>query len=178
MEIEIQSKKNNQLLNRTEVHFIVNHKGEGTPNREIVRSELAEKLNVKKENVMVNYMTSDFGIQRTSGYAKVYTSVEKVKAGEQKHILKRNNVIAKEEKKKEEPSAEKPEAAEEKPEEEAQPTEQPAEEKKEEEETAPKQPSEASSEPEKTEEAPTPQEDKSEKTDVEEKPAEEKKEGT
>jgi len=177
MEIEIQSKKNNQLLNRTEVHFIVSHKGEGTPNREIVRSELAEKLNVKKENVMVNYMTSDFGIQRTSGYAKVYTSVEKVKTGERKHILKRNNVIAKEEKKKEEPSAEKPEAAEEKPKGEAQPAEQPAEEKKEE-ETAPKQPSEASSEPEKTEETLAPQEDKSEKTDVEEKRAEEKKEGT
>ena len=39
MEIEINSKRNNPLLNRTEVYFTVKHSGEGTPNREIIRSE-------------------------------------------------------------------------------------------------------------------------------------------
>ena len=48
MEIIIDSKINNPLINRTEVHFTVIHEGEGTPNREIIRSELAEKLNAKK----------------------------------------------------------------------------------------------------------------------------------
>ena len=77
MEIEIQSKTNNPLLNRTEVHFVIHHKGEGTPKRELIRSELAEKLNVKKENIMVNFMKSSFGSTETLGYARVYKSVEK-----------------------------------------------------------------------------------------------------
>ncbi len=44
MEIEIDSKKNNPLLNRTEIYFTIKHIGEKTPNREIIRAELAEKL--------------------------------------------------------------------------------------------------------------------------------------
>jgi small subunit ribosomal protein S24e len=93
MEIEIESKRNNPLLNRTEVYFIVKHPGEGTPNREIIRSELAEKLNVKKENIIVNTIKSGFGIQEISGYAKVYSSVQKTKDLEQEYILARNKLI-------------------------------------------------------------------------------------
>jgi len=93
MEIEIESKRNNPLLNRTEVYFIVKHSGEGTPNREIIRSELADKLNVKKENIVVNTIKSGFGIQEISGYAKVYSSVQKTKDLEQDYILARNKLI-------------------------------------------------------------------------------------
>ena len=93
MEIEIESKRNNPLLNRTEVYFIVKHPGEGTPNREIIRSELADKLNVKKENIIVNTIKSGFGIQEISGYAKVYSSVQKTKDLEQEYILARNKLI-------------------------------------------------------------------------------------
>ncbi len=42
MEIEIQSKNDNLFLARTEVRFIIRHEGEGTPKRELVRSELAK----------------------------------------------------------------------------------------------------------------------------------------
>ena len=92
MEIEIDSKKNNPLLKRTEVYFTVKHTGEGTPNREIIRNELAEKLNSKKENVVVNIMKPGFGIQETTGYAKVYSSLESSKGLEREHILKRNKL--------------------------------------------------------------------------------------
>ena len=90
MEIEIDSKKNNPLLKRTEVYFTIKHAGEGTPNREIIRSELADKLNSKKENVVVNIIKTGFGIQETTGYAKVYSSLESSKGIEREHILKRN----------------------------------------------------------------------------------------
>jgi len=93
MEIEIESKRNNPLLNRTEVYFIVKHPGEGTPNREIIRSELAEKLNVKKENIIVNTVQTGFGTQKISGYAKVYSSLQKTKELEQDYILARNKLI-------------------------------------------------------------------------------------
>lgn len=102
MEIEIDSKKNNALLNRTEVHFTVRHGEKGTPDRELVRSELAGKLNVKKEDVIVNYIHSGFGSQESTGYAKIYTTLDNAKGMEKRHILERNKLVEKREKKKEE----------------------------------------------------------------------------
>jgi small subunit ribosomal protein S24e len=102
MDIEIISKKNNPLFNRTEVHFTINHTGEGTPNREIIRSELSEKLNAKKENIIINSINSSFGIQQSKGYAKIYTSLKKSDNPERKYILKRNKLAGKQEIKKEE----------------------------------------------------------------------------
>jgi len=109
MEIEIDSKKNNALLNRTEVHFTVHHGEKGTPDRELIRSELAGKLNVKKEDVIVNYIHSGFGSQESTGYAKIYTTIENAKGLERRHILERNKLVEKRERKKEEKKkAEKP----------------------------------------------------------------------
>ncbi len=110
MEIDIQSKTNNPLLKRTEVHFFLHHEEESTPKRELIRSELADKLKVKKENIMINYMKSNFGKTETIGYARVYKSVEEAKKREKEYILKRNNVITKkpEKKKEEEKPPEKP----------------------------------------------------------------------
>jgi small subunit ribosomal protein S24e len=93
MEIEIQSKTNNPLLGRTEIYFKITHEGEGTPKRELVRSELAEKLNVNKENIMINYMRSEFGAMETLGYARIYKSLEEALSREKEHILKRNKAI-------------------------------------------------------------------------------------
>jgi small subunit ribosomal protein S24e len=101
MEIEINEKKNNPLFNRTEVYFTITHEGEGTPNREIIRSEIAEKLNVKKENIIIDNISSSFGIQQSRGYAKVYANQKKAETLEKKYILKRNQVIKKEIKKEE-----------------------------------------------------------------------------
>ena len=116
MEVQIDSKKNNPLLNRTEVYFTVKHVGEKTPNREIVRNELAEKLNAKKENIVVDFIRPGFGTNETTGYAKVYSSIQIAKELEETHILVRNKLI--EGKKKEKTSEKKPvEATKSKPEE-------------------------------------------------------------
>lgn len=170
MEIDIDSKKENPLLDRTEVHFTVRHEGENTPNREIVRNELAEKLNVKKDNVVVDRINSGFGAQESKGYAKVYKSVEKSKNWEREHILIRNKLLEKKTKDKKS-AAEKPQV---KPEE-------GTPKKEEKKATEEKKPSEGSKEePEKppVEEPPKsevekPTEDK--KDEPEEKPVEEKK---
>ncbi|KYK27202.1 hypothetical protein AYK20_03000 [Thermoplasmatales archaeon SG8-52-1] len=107
MEIEIDSKKNNPLLNRTEVYFTVKHEGEGTPNREIIRSELADKLNTKKENIVLNTVHSGFGNQEITGYAKIYSSLTKIKEIEPEYILERNKLIESKEKKPKEKPTEK-----------------------------------------------------------------------
>ena len=103
MEIEITSQRNNPFFNRKEVYFIINHENEGTPNRDLVKSELAEKLNAKKEAVIIQEIQSSFGIHQSKGYAKIYTSREKAEKLEYKYILNRNKI---EEKKKEEKKTE------------------------------------------------------------------------
>jgi len=117
--MKIDSKRNNPLLNRTEVHFTIQHQGEKTPNREIIRSELAEKLNVKKENIIINDIQSSSGIQKSIGYVKIYSSVKIAEEMERKHILKRNKIGGKKEKK----GGEKTETAEEPTKEEEKPAE-------------------------------------------------------
>ena len=135
MEIEIQSKTDNLLLGRTDVHFVILHEGEGTPKRDLVRSELAEKLNAKKEAIMVDFMQSSFGTRKTVGYAKIYKSIEDAKAGESDPILKRNGLGTKKKPKKEakkegDEKKEAPKEKPQKPEPKAQPVEKPAETKK------------------------------------------------
>ncbi|MCK5346249.1 MAG: 30S ribosomal protein S24e [Candidatus Heimdallarchaeota archaeon] len=91
MEIEINEKKNNPLFKRTEVNFTVVHPNEGTPNRAIIQSELADALNTKRENIIIDSIKSGFGVQKTKGYAKVYTSRKIAESIERKHQLERNN---------------------------------------------------------------------------------------
>lgn len=180
MEIKIESKRNNPLLNRTEVHFTVKHEGEGTPNREIIRNELADKLNAKKENVIINTIRSGFGTQETTGYAKVYTSLKQSKGLERKHFLIRNKIITGEKKKGEEKKEEKPAAPEGKPEETSEPQKEkeekteetpPAEEKLEE---TDEQPEEKTDEKQKSEEK-TPDEGSAEGKNKEESEGEDEK---
>ena len=101
MEIEIESKRNNPLLNRTEVHFRINHVNEKTPNRNIIKTELAEKLNSKKENVIIDKINTSFGLQEITGYAKIYTSSKQAESIEIKYLIDRNKVKEKQTKKEE-----------------------------------------------------------------------------
>jgi small subunit ribosomal protein S24e len=124
MEVIVESKKNNTLLNRTEVFFTVKHTGAGTPNRDVIRNELADKLNTSKDNVVINEIHSSFGTQEATGYAKIYNSKDQAKGLELKHILVRNKIIEKEIKKKgEKKTKEKPEKQEGKPEKTSEPQE-------------------------------------------------------
>jgi len=139
MEIEINDKKNNPFFKRTEVHFTIKHENQGTPNQAIIRNELAETLNVKKETIIIDTINSSYGLQHTKGYAKVYTSRKDADKIEQKHILNRNKVSEGKSKKKEE-KEEPAETTEEAPSDESasedeskeEASEEPAEEKKEE----------------------------------------------
>lgn len=90
MELEIIEKKENPLLSRTEIRFRVKHAGEKTPERELVKSDLAEMLKVDKNLVIIDYIRPGFGISVSTGYAKVYRRVEDIKRMEPNYILKRN----------------------------------------------------------------------------------------
>jgi len=92
MEIEILDKKENELLDRTEVRFKASHSKEGTPQREAIREKLAGMLKATKERVIVDAMDSEFGKMETIGYAKVYKTKEAAMKFEREHVLVRNKL--------------------------------------------------------------------------------------
>jgi small subunit ribosomal protein S24e len=110
MEVEIVSKEENQLLERTEITFKATHMKEGTPQRDTIREKIASLLKVPKERVVVDSMKSDFGRMETSGYAKVYKSKEAAMKFEREHILIRNKLKEKAEPGKKDAPAEVPPA--------------------------------------------------------------------
>jgi small subunit ribosomal protein S24e len=92
MEIEIVSKKENELLDRTEVNFKAMHPKEGTPQREAVREKLAAMMKATKDRVIVDSMDSEFGKMETVGYAKVYKTKEAAMKFEREYVLIRNKL--------------------------------------------------------------------------------------
>ena len=110
MEIEITDKKNNPFFKRTEVQFVISHENQGTPSQAIIRNELAQELNAKKENIIINRINSRYGVQQTKGYAKIYNSRKEAESVERKHLLKRNKAEGKKEAKKEGKTEEAPAA--------------------------------------------------------------------
>jgi len=114
MDVEILTKRDNPLLHRTEVQFAVEHAKALTPTREAVRDSLAALLKAQKERVIVDHVRTEFGRPRSTGYAKVYASVEDAKKVERPHILVRNKLAEaekKEVKEKKAPPAKAPPAA-------------------------------------------------------------------
>src|SRR4030042_668320 len=92
MEIEIITKKENELLDRSEVMFKAVHPKEGTPQREAVREKIAAILKATKERVIVDAMDSEFGKTETIGYAKVYKTKDSAMKYEREPTLVRNKL--------------------------------------------------------------------------------------
>jgi small subunit ribosomal protein S24e len=98
MELEIQDKKENPLLDRTEVKFTISHPNQPTPKRENVREQLSKELKVPKDRIIVDHMNSRFGLATSTGYAKIYAKKEVAMEVERKHHLLRNKLIKDEKK--------------------------------------------------------------------------------
>ena len=94
MEIMVVEKRENALLERTEVRFRIAHPESGTPTRAEIRKALAGALNVKNEVVILDWARSEFGRSTTQGYAKVYKGKDRALALETSPILIRNGLLA------------------------------------------------------------------------------------
>lgn len=92
MNIEIEGKKENPLMERTEINFRIDHQGTGTPTRDEIRTLLAGMLGAKADTVIIDHMNTEFGHQMTVAYAKVYSSVDSAKKFEREYLLTRNKV--------------------------------------------------------------------------------------
>jgi small subunit ribosomal protein S24e len=96
MEIYVESERYNPLLRRKEVHFTVTFEG-ATPSRKDVRNKIAGLMNADVERVVVSYIKTEFGKTEARCYAKIYDSVEDLKAIEEEHIIQRNIKVEAEE---------------------------------------------------------------------------------
>jgi len=88
MEIKNIDKKENKLLNRTEVIAEVQHSKSPTPKRLDLKRQIAAKLGTNEELLVIKKIESTFG-SITRVYANVYPSAKELNKIEQKHILKR-----------------------------------------------------------------------------------------
>ena len=106
MELEVVSRKENPLLGRIEIQFKISHSKEQTPKRDDVKLELANMVNSKKDQIVIDKMKTIFGKAETIGYAKVYDKKELAKKIERDYKLVRNKVIEKKTEKKEKKKSE------------------------------------------------------------------------
>ena len=110
MEINITKDWDNPLLDRKEITFNISHTG-ATPSRDEIKNRLVAQLNSRHELVIIDKIRTEYGTQNTSGYAKIYSDVERANEIENKYVLKRNELKPAEETGK--PPEEEPVAAEE-----------------------------------------------------------------
>jgi len=89
VQIDIVEDKENKLLERREIKFIVKRDG-ATPSLKVTRKELTTILSADPKLLVIDNMKSEFGKRETIGYAKVYESEEREKEVESSHILLRN----------------------------------------------------------------------------------------
>lgn len=89
MEINITKDWDNPLLDRKEITFNISHSGE-TPSRDEIKNKLVAQLNSRHELVIVDKIRTEYGTQNTSGYAKIYSDVDRANEIENKYVLKRN----------------------------------------------------------------------------------------
>lgn len=90
MKLEIKSKSENKLLERTEIQFIVNHEKCPTPSRQEVCDQIVAQLGAESNTIAIPSLISSFGEEISKGVAHIYKSEQNLKSTEPKYVLKRH----------------------------------------------------------------------------------------
>lgn len=90
MEIKINSKKENKLLERTDIYFSAEYEGTKSPGRAELRKNLAEKLSADEKLLILDNFEQKAGKSSGNGYAKLYINKEAMEKIERNHINNRN----------------------------------------------------------------------------------------
>ncbi|MCL4314529.1 MAG: 30S ribosomal protein S24e [Candidatus Thermoplasmatota archaeon] len=96
--IEFRNTRDNALLKRKEIHYVVSFDGESTPKREAIRQMIARNVGVAEELVIVDRTVQETGKAEATGYAKVYSSRDDAMLYEPDYELIRNGLKDKEKK--------------------------------------------------------------------------------
>jgi len=112
VEIKVLEQAYNPLLKRKEVKVEITHSRAGTPDRFVIRKELASRLNVKLDDIYVVNVETKTGMEKTRCDVEVYDTTERARKIVPSYIIARNKPP--EERKKEAKPAEAPKKAEKK----------------------------------------------------------------
>ena len=99
MNFEIVDKKENKLLERTEVNATVSF-GKGTPTTQEIRDTVVQKLGCNPDLMVIRGVEPKFGEKKLSLRANIYKDAAQMKKVEQTYVLKRNKLLSEEEAKK------------------------------------------------------------------------------
>ncbi|HIQ31922.1 MAG TPA: 30S ribosomal protein S24e [Methanothermococcus okinawensis] len=91
MEIEVLSERENPLLNRKEIRFLIRHEGP-TPTVKDVKLKIAAMYNVDKNLVIVDKIDQEFGKMESRCYVKIYNDENTMKIIEKKSTLEKNKI--------------------------------------------------------------------------------------
>jgi len=95
MEIKITSNTKNELLSRSEIAFTATYDG-ATPSRMDLIAKIAAQNNAPVETVVLSPLEGHFGQKSINGVARIYTSVEALKATENAYLIARGQPKAEE----------------------------------------------------------------------------------
>ncbi len=90
MEIKIIEKKENPLLNRTEIKFECEYPTEGTPTILDVKHKLVALEDSSNDLLVVDSMKPSYGVPTAFGLAKIYDSTESLAKIETKSVIAKN----------------------------------------------------------------------------------------
>eukprot|EP00923_Selenidium_pygospionis_P050951 GHVN01088331.1.p1 GENE.GHVN01088331.1~~GHVN01088331.1.p1 ORF type:complete len:131 (+),score=30.80 GHVN01088331.1:216-608(+) len=87
--IEIRKKMENRLLDRKQLVFEVLHPGKRAATMEEVREFLKKEFKATGDRIVIHGIKTHFGGSRTTGFARIYDTLEQLKKMEEKYILAR-----------------------------------------------------------------------------------------
>jgi ribosomal protein S24E len=88
--VELLEEKKNDLINRTEIRFRIDHFGKGTPNRLEVKKKVAAMKNANERLTIIRNMNTHFGSAYIMGKVNIYEDPKDLQFYEPFHIQVRN----------------------------------------------------------------------------------------
>ena len=89
MELEIEEKSDNPLLQRQEIQIVIKHENKSTPKRNDVIQSLVKELKAKKDLIIIDHLKNKYGKAETRGYAKIYSNIDALNRIETKPSIAR-----------------------------------------------------------------------------------------
>lgn len=79
--------RDNKLLSRKELAITVLHAGAAVPDRETLRSKIAELYQTGKDRIVVSSFKNRYGTHRTTLSAKIYSNADALESTEMRHVV-------------------------------------------------------------------------------------------
>ena len=89
MELEIEEKNDNPLLQRQEIQIVIKHENKSTPKRNDVIQSLSKELKAKKDLIIIDHLKNKYGKTETRGYVKIYSNIDALNRIETKPSIAR-----------------------------------------------------------------------------------------